>query len=289
MSPEITIPERITVKTGNGGLHYIELRCNGAEAHIYLQGAHVLHYQPAGQTPVLWHSQQSYFEQNKPIRGGIPICWPWFGAHPADPTRPPHGVARVTEWEPVASSSTEEKTVVTLRYPDPERFQASAELTVVLADSLTVTLTSTNLGAAPMPFSEALHSYFAIGNICTLSVTGLEGEQYIDTLLDERPILTQVGPITFVEETDRIYINTVSECTLLDLSLQRRILIGKEGSLSTVVWNPWIAKAARMPDFGDNEYPEMVCVETANCGPNALTLDPGQTQALSTRIRVEAL
>jgi D-hexose-6-phosphate mutarotase len=289
MSRKIVIPERVTVKAGNGGLTCVELRCNGAEAHVYLHGAHILHYQPAGQAPVLWCSRKSYFAANKPIRGGIPICWPWFGAHPSDTTRPAHGAARMVEWEPVASGATAESTTLTLRFPEAKEFAASAELTVVLADSLTATLTTTNLDDTPMMLSEALHTYFSVSDIRTVSVDGLSGQKYIDTLPAERPILTQAGPILFTEETDRIYINSARECAILDPGLKRRILIGKEGSLSTVVWNPWIAKAARMPDYGDDEYPEMVCVETANCGPNTLSLAPGQTHAITTRIRVAAL
>ncbi|MEI8206660.1 MAG: D-hexose-6-phosphate mutarotase, partial [Kiritimatiellales bacterium] len=279
MNQEILIPERVTVKTGKGGLRYLELLCNGAETHVYLHGAHVLHYQPVGQAPVLWTSQKSCFEATKPIRGGIPVCWPWFGAHPSDTTQPAHGSARLTEWEPVASGATANATTLTLRCPNSHEVKATAELTVVLADSLTVTLTTTNTGSAPLSFSEALHTYFSISDIRTVSVTGLDGQPYIDAVPDERLIRTQAGPITFTEETDRIYTNTASECTIIDPGMKRRILVSKKGSRSTVVWNPWVAKATRMPDYGNDEYPKMVCVETANCGPDALNLAPDQTHA----------
>jgi glucose-6-phosphate 1-epimerase len=288
MNRSIAIPERVTVKTGNGGLPYLDLRCKGAEAHVYLHGAHVLHYQPAGHAPVLWHSQKSYFEANKPIRGGIPVCWPWFGAHPDGPPRPAHGIGRLAEWEPVASSASAQATSVTLRFPTSPAISASADLTVVLGDDLAVTLTTTNTGDAVIPLSEALHSYFAVSDIRGVSVTGLDGMQYIDALPAGRPVLTQAGAVTFTAETDRLYINTDHACTILDPGKKRRIRIGKEGSLSTVVWNPWIDKAARMTDYGDNEYPEMVCVETANCGPNAIELAPGQTHAITARIGVTA-
>ncbi len=288
MDKNIAIPERLTIKTGKGGLRYLDLRCNGAETHVYLHGAHVLHYQPAGQSPVLWYSKESLFEANKPIRGGIPVCWPWFGAHATDATLPAHGYSRLSEWEPVASSASATATTVTLRFPASQGRSALAEVTVVLGPALEVTLATTNTGSSAMPLSEALHSYFAVSDIRTVSVTGLDQEQYIDTLLAGRPILSQEGPVTFEAETDRIYINTTRECVIADPGMHRRIRIGKKCSLSTVVWNPWIAKAARMPDFGDNEYPEMVCVETANCGPNALSLAPGQTHTMTTRIGVDA-
>jgi len=287
MDKKIAIPGRITLKTGKGGLRYLELRGDGAEAHVYLHGAHVLHYQPAGQAPVLWHSKESMFEANKPIRGGIPVCWPWFGPHPSDTARPAHGVARLAVWEPTASSASSTATTVTLRCPAAQDISAIAELKVVLDTALEVTLATTNTGACPLPLGEALHSYFAVSDIRHASVTGLDKEQYIDTLQVGRPILTQAGPVAFPAETDRIYINSTCECVVEDPGMHRRIRISKKGSLSTVVWNPWIAKAARMSDFGDNEYPEMVCVETANCGPNTIDLAAGQTHAMTTRISVD--
>jgi D-hexose-6-phosphate mutarotase len=288
MDNNIAIPERVTIKTGNGGLRYLDLRFNGAEAHVYLHGAHVLHYQPAGQQPVLWHSKESYFEANKPIRGGIPVCWPWFGAHASDATRPMHGFARLAEWTPVESGATATATTVTLRLPASQGVNAIAELTVILDTSLAVTLTSINTGDAAIPLSEALHSYFAVRDIRSASVTGLAGQPYIDKLPAERPILTQTGPVTFTAETDRVYTDSSLECVIIDPVMRRRIRISKQNSLSTVIWNPWITKAARMPDFGDNEYTEMLCVETANCDINAFTLPAGKTHAMTTRISVDA-
>ncbi len=290
MVQKVLIPERVTVKTGKGGLRYLELHCNGAEAHVYLHGAHVLHYKPAGHAPVLWHSQKSYFEANKPIRGGIPVCWPWFGPHPSDTTQPVHGFVRLAEWKPVASSTTAKETLLTLLYPDPEAIHASVELKVILtADSLTVTLTTTNTGADPLPISEAFHTYFAISDIRNVSVTGLEGDQYIDMIQLGQPVSTQTGAVTFDTQIERRYIHTPRTCAVVDPGMKRRIVIEKQDSQSTVVWNPWIEKAAAMPDYGDDEYPEMVCVETANCGPNTLNLAPGQTHAITTNIRVAAL
>jgi D-hexose-6-phosphate mutarotase len=290
MDQKVLIPERVTVKTGKGGLRYLELRCNGAEAHVYLHGAHVLHYQPAGHAPVLWQSQKSWFEAKKPIRGGIPVCWPWFGPHPSDTNQPVHGFVRLEEWEPVASGATPKATTLTLRYPDSEKVQASAELTVVLtADSLMLTLTTTNTGTEHMPLSKAFHTYFAISDVRNISVTGLEGDQYIDMMQPGQPVLTQTGAITFDRQVEHRYIHTPRTCDIVDPGMKRRIVIEKQGSQSTVVWNPWIEKAAAMPDYGDDEYPEMVCVETANCGPNTINLAPNQTHAITTHIRVAAM
>jgi D-hexose-6-phosphate mutarotase len=284
---KMIIPDRIALKNGYGGLSYLELRFRGAEAHLYLYGAHVLHYQPANQAPVLWHSDKSWFEPGKPIRGGIPVCWPWFGAHPNDAQKPLHGIARLTEWEPVNSSATSEATTAILKLPASAYPDASLQLTVKLSDCLSVTLTTINNRDTDLNFTEALHSYFAIQDIHAVTVTGLEGQRYIDKLSSDKSLQTQNGPISFSVETEQVYIDTPHTCTVNDIALKRSIHIRKENSLSTIIWNPWIEKSARMPDFGDREYLEMVCVETANCGSNAVTLPPGQTHAMHLRISTQ--
>ncbi|MCF8379616.1 MAG: D-hexose-6-phosphate mutarotase [Bacteroidales bacterium] len=285
ISKEILIQDRISLKEGHGGLRFLELRWNGAEAHIYLHGAHILHYQPAEQQPVLWHSEASWFETDKPIRGGIPICWPWFGPHPNDSDQPAHGFARLTEWEPISNSVTDEATCVTLQLPAsscPQRI--SLQLTLELSDKLLVSLTTANNSGSDFNYSEALHSYFFIQNIHAVKVSGLEGQYYIDKLSHDLSPQKQKGPIEFSAETDRIYINTTHSTTIVDEVFKRSIHISKENSLSTVVWNPWIDKSIRMPDFGTSEFLNMLCVETANCGPNAVALASGETHKMNLQI-----
>ncbi len=284
---EIHIPDRISLKNGYGGLPYYELLWHGAEAHLYLHGAHILHYQPAGQRPVLWQSEESWFEPGKPIRGGIPVCWPWFGAHPNEPDQPSHGFARITEWEPESSSATAESTIVTLKFPASSCPQGiSLQLRVELSDQLSVSLTTANTCEADFKFSEALHSYFSISDIHEVNVSGLEGQYYLDSLSRGSSPRKQTGQVTFSAETDRIYINTPHTCHIVDEAFKRSILIEKENSLSTVVWNPWTEKSIRMPDFGDREFLKMLCVETANCGPDAVTLAPGETHTMRLQIFV---
>ena len=211
-----------------------------------------MHYQPAGQRPILWQSKESWFEPGKPIRGGIPVCWPWFGAHPTDPDQPSHGFVRLTEWEPVSSSATEEATIVILQFPVSKCPPGiSLQLKVKLSEQLSVSLTTTNNSGIDFKFTEALHSYFSIADIHKVTVSGLEGRHYIDSLSPGLSHQQQNGTITFSAETDRIYLNTPDTCTIIDKEIKRSIRIKKENSLSTVVWNPWIDKSIRMPDFGD--------------------------------------
>lgn len=257
-------------------LPVLVIKNDAAEAKIALHGAHVLSYKPAGEREVLWLSEESWAEPGKPIRGGIPVCWPWFG--PAQ--EPPHGVARIAEWTLKETVSDQSRTTV--------RFEAFAfenliaDISVTIGEKLIVELTTTNLGPDEFRLTQALHSYFDISNISAVKVLGLDGAEYIDTLNSTRH--TQDGAIAFTAETDRIYDHTEAECIIDDPAQEKKIHIAKEGSMSTVVWNPWIAKSRRMPDFGDREYNKMVCVETANVGSDFRILKGGEKQTIRTII-----
>lgn len=274
-----------------GNLIAARIRNAGAEAVVALHGGHVLSYVPHGGRDLLWLSKFSYFAPGKPIRGGIPVCWPWFGAHPEDPALPAHGFARLQEWEVqrttvLASGAAQ----LSLRLPErpefsrgwPHRF--TLELVVTMSDRLEVELIAGNPGPAPYSFTAALHNYFTVGEIATTTVTGLDGVAYLDTVGGADRGELQHGPIQFTAETDRIYFNTDSPCFIHDPALGRTIRVAKSGSRTTVVWNPWIAKSARMPDFGDAEYLGMLCVETANARADTIVLAPGQSHRLKTII-----
>ncbi|HKL22426.1 MAG TPA: D-hexose-6-phosphate mutarotase, partial [Tichowtungia sp.] len=211
----------ITEKTGQSGLPYLELCHNGSVAHIYLHGAHVLHYQPAGEKPVLWHSRKSAFEAGQPIRGGVPLCWPWFCAHPSDKSQPFHGPVRLSKWTLKNSALTDESTSVTLQSPAAGKLGFSLELTVELGRELTLTLAAKNISDGPLSLTEALHTYFAVGDIPRVSISGLDGVQYIDKTADEA-VAEQAGEITFSAETNRIYFDTAGECIIHDPEWNRR-------------------------------------------------------------------
>jgi D-hexose-6-phosphate mutarotase len=199
-----------------------------------------------------------------------------------------HGPVRLSEWTPTDSSVTDKSTSVTLQSLDAEEFGVSLKLVVELGDALTLTLTTKNSSDAPLPLTEALHSYFAVSDIDQVSISGLEGAQYIDKVASGLLTLKQEGAITFASETNRVYFDTTGECIIHDNGSNRRIRVSKTGSRSTVVWNPWVEIAAKNPDFGDDEYVEMVCVEAANCGPNAMVVAPGEEHAIQTQIQIVA-
>lgn len=286
--------EGLRFAAGPGGLPAAQVANAHAQAVLVLQGAHVLSYQPRGQQPVLWASSHSHFAPGKPIRGGIPVCWPWFGAHPADPAKPGHGFARTSLWEVLATrAEADGSTRIELGLGDSDASRPLwpspfyLRLVVLVGPSLRVELHIRNPGPQAFTCSGALHSYFAVSEAAAIAIHGLEGGAYLDKLGDQRHL--QEGPVGIGAETDRVYLDTAAECRILDPGLRRAICVAKAGSRTTVVWNPWAAKAARLEDFGDHEYRSMVCVETANASPDLIQLPPGGEHCLRTDIRVEPI
>lgn len=270
----------------------IQLENEYGFAAVLPHGAHVTDYVPAGQRPVLWTSKLATFESGKAVRGGIPVIWPWFGSHPADRSKASHGIARKMAWES-ADLQESEKVDGALqakfqllpnewRHPDVNgEFQTT--LLVTLGDELSVSLVTKNLGAETFSYSAALHSYFSVEDVRNIELRGLDGRPYIDQL-DNNRRKTQSGPILIDREVDRIYLETADTVKIHDPVFGRVIEIAKQGSMSTVIWNPWIDKAARMADFGDDEYLEMVCVETCNTADDSRRLLPGESHTLMTQI-----
>ena len=286
-------PEGVRLEKGPGGLDRLRLSAAEGEAHVFLQGGHVSHFQPKGEKPVLWMSAESRFEAGKPIRGGVPVCFPWFGPKAGAPEAPMHGFARILSWavagvtrEPDGGlrAALELSAEAAARGGFPHELALS--LSVSVGRSLRLSLTARNVDAAPATFEEALHSYFAVSDVRQVRVFGLEGVGYVDKTVAMARKPGETGPIAIAAETDRVYLGTGGTVTIEDPGWRRRIAVGKSGSATTVVWNPWIAKAKAMPDFGDDEWTGMVCVETANAGDDAVTLAPGASHAVTATIEV---
>lgn len=278
---------------GQGGLTRLALQTPRGRAAVYLHGAHVAEFTPAEHEPVLWMSDHSEFAPGKPIRGGIPVCFPWFGAHPSDPSLPNHGIVRLHEWR-VERVWKLDSGAVAARFAfesDGETQQVwphdfFLQLTMSVADRLGVRLEVYNSGAEAFTVTEALHTYLGVSSVDEVWIDGLNNTEYVDTVPDSRPRHTQHGTVEFAQETDRVYLDTAAPCMLRDRGLDRTIRIDKRGSQSTVVWNPWVDKASRMPDFGDDEWQTMVCIETANALRNAVTVEPGSTHTMETEVSV---
>ncbi|MDO9636273.1 MAG: D-hexose-6-phosphate mutarotase, partial [Thiobacillus sp.] len=265
-----------------------------------LQGAHVVSFRPKSQhEPVVWVSDAAKFAPGKSIRGGAPVCWPWFGAHDTESGYPAHGFARTVDWSVTGTRRRNDaKTEITLQLVENKQTRAQwphatrLTPTVIVGDKLEMHLATTNTGDAPVKIGEALHTYLQISDIGTVKVSGLEGCDYHDKV-DNFARKKQKGAIGFSGEVDRVYVNTPADCVIEDAGLQRRIRIAKTGSQSTIVWTPWTEKAEKMGDMGHGKtgagWREMVCVESANAMDNVVTVAPGETHTLVVTYSVEAL
>ncbi|MCL2648525.1 MAG: D-hexose-6-phosphate mutarotase [Phycisphaerales bacterium] len=296
LNKQFGIPGVAQIVTGNGGLPAVQVTNtnDGTTGTIYLHGGHVTAWKPAENQEVLWCSKNSWWEPDKPIRGGVPICFPWFGAREGDATAPSHGFARILPWEleSVNSQSGEVTVVVSLKSSTatrkywPDKFLLRHRVT--FGPELVMQLELTNLGNTPMIVEEAQHTYFHVGDVRQIRITGLENVKYISSVENVRD-KSHAHAIVIEAETDRRYVNTTGTIVLEDRSLNRRITLKRHNSKTAVVWNPWIAKAKAMPDFSDEEWPEMMCIETANVRELPAKVGPQETHVMASRISVQSM
>jgi glucose-6-phosphate 1-epimerase len=274
------------------GLVRARITTPACTAELFLQGAHLTHWQPAGHGPVLFLSEQSSFAPGKAIRGGVPIIFPWFGARTGTRTDgPSHGFARTETWELAFAALSGDDLHLTLTLAPTDQSRAlgfdhfSVALQLILGETLTMRLTVANESGEPLDIEEAFHTYLTVGDATQVRISGLAGAEYLDKT-DHFNRKVQTEPvITLFAETDRLYLNTTTAVTLEDFTLRRVISIVKQGSQSTVIWNPWKA----LPDMADDAWQGMTCVETANAADNALTIAPNSTHTMESRISVESL
>lgn len=277
------LPGRVEWNSNPAGLPKIQVASAFSTAEIYPHGAHVTRFQQNGEPPLLFLSRQSLFASDKAIRGGIPVCFPWFGAREGAVM---HGFARLTTWELTETAADPQGRVKLIFRLPPERLVAAGwppayvTLTVTVAERLTLQLAVRNDTAQAFVFEDCLHTYFAVGDISQVEITGLKGVQYLDKVEQFARKLETGDAIKISSEVDRVYLNTTGTVEIRDAKWHRTITVAKSGSASTVVWNPWQAKARAMTDFGDDEYPGMVCVESGNVGESKVMLQPGQSAAL---------
>lgn len=295
LNSRFALPDLLSFQEGPGGLTVANVTSPQGEAMISLSGGHVMSWHPTGEKPVLWLSGFAKFAPNKSIRGGVPVCWPWFGPHATESSFPGHGFARTVPWNVVATEATAEGVVsLTLELEQPEASRAQwphasrARLTVSVGRELGLSLATRNLGGEAFVLGEALHTYFAVGDIRQAPIMGLAGCTYVDKV-DGSTRKVQEGAIAIGSEVDRVYVDTEADCAIEDASLGRRIRIRKSGSRSTVVWNPWSAKAEKMGDFGPDGHLGMVCVESGNALENVVNLAPGAEHVMNCVVSVEAL
>jgi len=276
------------LRVGDGGIPVLEVKNQLAEARISLQGAHLLSWVPRDESEVIWLSEDATFSEDKSVRGGIPICWPWFGAHQNNEAFPAHGFARTVMWELTGAKQLvtgETQIKFTLNTEQlSEQLQkmwpnaTSAQYTVTVGENLRLELKTTNNSAEDIIIGEALHTYFNVGDISKTQVEGLDGKEYLDKP-DNFKRKKQTGLIEINEEVDRVYLQTPDDIFINNQ--QRKIKINKQGSYSTVVWNPWEAVAEKMGDLGEGGYLQMLCVESANAAEDVIHIKAGQSHTLN--------
>lgn len=289
ITDQIKLTEHINLITSNG-LKYLHIAHPKANARISLFGAHLLSFTPANSAPIIWMSESAIFNGVKAIRGGVPICWPWFGPAKQSPTVQPlaqtknfpaHGFARNNHWKLLDSHSDDDTCKVRLQLtPNPEMkrlwphdFNLIAEF--IISDTLTLNLTTLNTGNASFDYGGALHSYFQISQPDAVQIHGLDKNNQTSRKLDSN--------------VDIICEDPAATITLADEQLQHKIIIENEGNNAMVVWNPWQMGAQALTDMPDDGYQTMFCLEPAIIGKKAVTVAPGASHTLTTKLSVTAL
>lgn len=287
------IPGIATVLEGHGGLPMVRVTSLHASGEMYLHGGHITSWKPGGATnDVLFVSDKARYEDGKAIRGGIPVCFPWFGPLDGRPDAPAHGCVRTKTWDLDSIAELNGNVVVTMSTRsglDTLRFWPSDFLLVhrvTFGAALSMELCVTNTGASPLRFEEALHTYYRVTHLDAVRLEGLSGRHYLDSL-DANHEKLQTGDVRFAAETDRIYLDTSAPVTLID-GAARRIGIAADHAGTTVVWNPWIRRAQAFADLGDDEWRDFVCIETCNVTPRAtISLGPGEQHVMRARVTVQ--
>lgn len=279
--------------TSEHGLAAVRVRSASASGLVYLQGAHVAAWQPAGEAPMIFMSEQAVYGPGKALRGGVPICFPWFGGHPEHKEYPAHGFARTrsfayrgarldaqgrTELEFTLDSSPETEAFFPFRF--------GVRYRVAFGASLGLEFKVDNRSSQPFTFEEALHSYFAVSDVNQVRVLGLQGASYVDKVRALATFTEAAAELRFTGETDRVY-DSAATCQIVDPGLKRSIRVEKSHSASTVIWNPWAERAAQMADLGGTAWPGMLCVESANVGKSNITLAAGAAHLLRVTVTPE--
>ncbi|MEO0376848.1 MAG: D-hexose-6-phosphate mutarotase [Cyanobacteria bacterium P01_A01_bin.17] len=294
LNTQYGIADQLQFIDGKGGFLDVEISNGKAKALISVYGGQILSYQPVNEPEdLLFLSTKAYYQQGKAIKGGTPICWPWFGPDPEGLGRSSHGFVRNRLWTVMGTHTTQDgSTAVTLgvvNTPEttevwPQTFELS--ITYTVGETLSIELKTQNTGSQEFSISQALHTYFNIGDINRVQVLGLNGSDYIDKV-DGGKQKTQQGVVEFSEECDRIYTEPPAKLIIDDAALNRRINITCEGSKTAVVWNPWVENSASMGDLEDTDYQRFLCVETANAAQDIVNVLPGQAMSIKAHYSIE--
>ncbi len=251
-----------------------------ATASVSLLGGQVLSFKPKHEPRErLFISDAARWDGSKPIRGGVPVCWPWFGAHRENATYPAHGFVRTRNWTLVTHEDLADCTRLVLEPSDTTHpgFSGTAALTleVLIGTELVINLHTRNTGTAPCRLTLALHTYFSVSDVRDCTLNGLAGT-YSDKTRDWATLQTP-APYRFTEETDRIHLHAAPQLDIVEPHCATRVR--SAGHDSIVVWNPWATGVGAFADMSSEGWMRMLCVETAST--QGLELAPEQTHTLT--------
>ena len=294
LNEDFGISGQVKVAEGKGGFPVVEISNENANAKISVYAAQVLSFKPVGETEdMMFVSEKAYYETGKATKGGIPICWPWFGPDPEGLGRASHGFVRDRLWtllsvEAVSAGETKVRLGVTASEETEEIWPESFELVIeiVVGAELTVTLITENTGDRAFSITQAFHAYFTIGDVNKVRVLGLEGASYLDKV-DGGAQKTQDGGLTVSGEVDRVYTGVGPELVIDDAALGRRIRISTAGSHTAIVWNPWKEISLKMADLSEQSYQHFICVEAANAADEVIEVLPGAEYRMQAVYTVE--
>jgi glucose-6-phosphate 1-epimerase len=298
LGAEYDIPGVLAIDEREQGLIRASVTTAACTAELYLQGAHLTQWQPEGHKPVLFLSERSAIVPGKAIRGGVPIIFPWFGARTATATSPrtdgpAHGFARRSNWQ-IASATIHGDDIhltLTLEPNDISRSLGYDDFLLtyklIIGAALKLQLIVKNRSKDPMVFEEALHTYFMVGDVQQIAISGLVDTEYLDKTDGLKRKRQSESTLILTGETDRPYLNTEATIAIADPIIKRRITMDKQNSKTTVVWNPWSEQTAKLADMNPDGWKQMVCIESANVIDNAVTLSPGEQHTMGTRITVQ--
>ncbi|PCI07933.1 MAG: D-hexose-6-phosphate mutarotase [Gammaproteobacteria bacterium] len=286
LTDQFGIDDILSFSEDEGGLVNITITNSLASATISTYSAQVLAYKPNNEAQdLLFVSKNAYYQQGKATKGGIPVCWPWFGPSLVE-GGPGHGFVRACQWDVLTTNQNQNGTTVVVlgikTNIDTQYWPHSCELRleVTVGESLNIALITENNSSVSLTISQAFHTYFKINSIAKTTVTGLDGKTYIDKV-DDAKEKQQVGDISITGLTDRVYLDVNNQLNIHDNGNNRQIIITSEGSSIAVVWNPWIQQSVDMADFGDDEYQNMICVETTNTANDCIKIAAGSAHRMA--------
>jgi glucose-6-phosphate 1-epimerase len=298
LNAEYGIDGTLKLREGRSGLPMIEIQNDLASALISPHGGQILSYRPAdAASDLLFVSERAHYGPGKAIKGGIPLCWPWFGQDPEGKGRPAHGFVRSLPWTLVSTATLANgANKVTLGIADDAKTRAlwpyhfNLLVGITVGATLGVELITRNAGDPPFRITQGLHAYFKVADATRVRVLGLEGCRYIDKAAGGKDaVIVQEGPVTVSREVNRIYEQVPPQLVLEDPSLGRRIRIASRHSATSVVWNPWIDTARAMDDLDDEDYRVMLCVETVNTASEVIEVPGGGEARLAADYAIEPL